>query len=156
MADEETGTTKRTTGASGEEIDSSPTPRHEREQPSLGVFSLPPISLPDVRLPERIHLLLPIPEPATKYTPSVRLRTSWVLAIVVLLDLLDAVVGLIAGFDTLPWLRSVVGLGVSILFAGPAGLLYAWELIATVAGFGWLALAPTATLLVLGRLALRR
>ena len=166
MADEETESGGRTgsgpeasegveqTRKRDEGVDASPTPRHRREEgPSLG-FSLPPISLPKVRLPERLSLLLPIPEPPAKDAPSVRLRTSSVLAAVALLDVLDAAVGVGFGFETLPWLRAVVGLAVSVVFAGPAGLLYGWELLATLAGFGWLALAPTATLLLVGRLLL--
>lgn len=154
MADEKTGSSAKRAQTTGEDIDRSPTPRHEREEGVTGMFSLPPISLPEMQFPERLRVLFP--ETPTKAIPSVRLRTSWVLAIVLLLDLLDATVGLFAGFGTLPWVRGIVGLAVSVVFAGPAGLLYGWELVATLAGFGWLALAPTATLLIFGRLLLRQ
>lgn len=124
-------------------------PREEDEGFSL---SLPPISLPEVRLPERIRLVFPVPDPPERARPR-RVRTSWVLAAVALADALDAAAVLLGGPETLPWARAVLGTLLAILFAGVPGLLYAWELFAILGGVGWLSLAPTVTLLVLARLA---
>ena len=117
-------------------------------------FTLPPISLPQVRLPERVRLLFPIPNPPEPVSRPTRVRFSNVLLVVLLVDVLDAVVVFWAGPETLPWVRGAVGVLASVLVAGPGGLLYAWELLATLTGFGWLALAPTATALLLGRVVL--
>jgi hypothetical protein len=124
-------------------------PREDDEGFSL---SLPPISLPEVRLPDRIRLVFPVPEPPeTRFRPR-RVRTSWVLVAVALADALDAAAVLLGGPETLPWARAVAGTVLSILFAGFAGLLYPWELIAALGGHGWLSIAPTATLLLVARL----
>jgi len=123
-------------------------PREDDEGFSL---SLPPISLPDVRLPDRIRLVFPVPEPPERTRPR-RVRTSRVLAAVALADALDAAAVLLGGPETLPWARAAVGTLLSALFAGFPGLLYSWELFAALGGVGWLSVAPTATLLVLARL----
>jgi len=123
-------------------------PREDDEGFSL---SLPPISLPKVRLPDRIRLAFPIPEPPERARPR-RVRTSRLLVAVALADALDAVAVLLGGPGTLPWVRATAGTLLSILFAGFPGLLYSWELFAVLGGVGWLSVAPTATLLVVARL----
>lgn len=115
-------------------------------------LSLPPISLPEVRLPDRIRLVFPAPDPPERIRRPRRVRTSWVLVAVALADALDAAAVLLGGPETLPWVRAALGTLLSILFAGFPGLLYAWELFASLGGMGWLSVAPTATLLVVARL----
>ena len=114
-------------------------------------FTLPPMTLPRMELPERIRLLFPLPEPPERSYPTLRVRVSHVLLVALLVDLLDVAAVLWVGTEPLWLARGAVGLAVSLAVAGPAGLLYGWELLATVAGFGPLALAPSATLLVLVR-----
>lgn len=115
-------------------------------------FSLPPISLPEVRFPERIRLVLSAPSaPETTHRP-IRVRASWVLLAVVLVDALDALAVVLAGPTTLPWVRAAVGLLLAVVVAGLPGLLYAWELLAILGGVGVLSVAPTLTALVLLRL----
>lgn len=113
-------------------------------------FSLPPISLPVVRLP-RLLQAFRMPEPPEKVDRPERVRTSRVLLVVALADALDAAAVLWAGPATLPWVRAAAGTLLSAVLAGPVGLLYAWELFAVLGGIGWATLAPTATLLVAAR-----
>ena len=127
-----------------------PRPRERDETEGFG-FSLPPIKLPEVKFPERIRLVFPIPEPPEKVSKPTHVRVSQVLLAAVLADALDALAVILAGPTTLPWVRATAGTLLSILVAGPFGLLYAWELLAILEGVGWLALAPTLTLLVLAR-----
>lgn len=115
-------------------------------------FSLPPIFLPEMRLPERIRLLFPAPDRPEKPSRPTQVRASRVLLVVALADGLDAAVALLAGPGTLPWARAAVGTLLSVVLVGFPGLLYAWELVAILGGFGLLSLAPTATALVLARL----
>ncbi|WP_115864022.1 hypothetical protein [Halorussus litoreus] len=117
-------------------------------------FSLPPITLPEMRLPERIRLVFPIPDPPEKVSKPVRIEASRVLLAVVLADALDAFVVALAGPETLAWARGAVGILVSVVLVGGPGLLYAWELFAILGGIGVLSLAPTLTALVLARLLL--
>jgi hypothetical protein len=138
---------------SGSEDAGRPRPRERDETEGLG-FSLPPIKLPEVKFPDRIRLVFPIPEPPEKVSKPTRIKVSQVLLAVVLVDALDALAVLLVGPTTLPWVRATAGTLLSILFAGPLGLLYPWELLAIVGGAGWLALAPTLTLLVLARMTL--
>ena len=115
-------------------------------------FSLPPILLPKMRLPERIRLLFPAPDPPEKPSRPTRVRASRVLLVVALADGLDVAVALWAGPGALPWARAAAGTLLSVVLVGFPGLLYAWELLAILVGFGWLSFAPTATALVLVRL----
>lgn len=117
-------------------------------------FSLPPILLPDVQLPERIRLTFPIPDPPEKVSRPTRIKASWVLLAVALADALDAFAVIWAGPVTLPWVRAAIGLLLAIVFVGGPGLLYAWELFAILGGIGWLSVAPTLTALILGRILL--
>ncbi|MFC4550185.1 MULTISPECIES: hypothetical protein [Halorussus] len=129
-----------------------PTTRAERDDERSGFsFTLPPMTLPRMELPERIRLLFPLPEPPERSYPTLRVRVSHVLLVALLVDLLDAATVLWVGGEPFWWARGAVGLAVSLAVAGPAGLLYGWESLATLGGFGLLALAPTATLLVLVR-----
>jgi hypothetical protein len=138
MADEDAGRTR---------------PR-ERDEETGFSFSLPPILLPDVRLPERIRLVFPTPDPPEKVSKPTRVRVSWVLFGAVLADALDAFAVVWAGPATLPWVRATLGLLLAVVLAGGLGLLYAWELFAILGGVGWLSVAPTLTALVLGRMLL--
>jgi hypothetical protein len=117
-------------------------------------FSLPPIKLPEMKFPERIRLAFPVPDPPEKVPKPTRVRVSWVLVAVLVADTLDALAVALVGPTTLPWARAAVGTLASILLAGPLGLLYPWELVAILNGFGWLSVAPTLTLLVLARVVL--
>lgn len=127
----------------------------EREETQGFSLSLPPISLPEVRLPERIRVVFSVPDPLSE-TPEAasrpkRVRVSHVLLAALLVDALDALAAVWLGSTALPWARAAVGTLFGIGFAGPLGLAYAWELVAILGGSGWLALAPTATALVLLR-----
>ncbi|WP_135806732.1 hypothetical protein [Halorussus marinus] len=124
-------------------------PREDDEGLSL---SLPPISLPAVRLPDRIRLVFPVPDPPEPIARPRRVRTSWVFVAVALADALDAAAVLVGGPTALPWVRATAGTVLSILFAGLPGLLYSWELFAALGGRGCLSVAPTATLLVVAGL----
>lgn len=115
-------------------------------------FSLPPILLPEMRLPERIRLVFPVPDPPEKPSRPARIRTSRVVLVVALADGLDAALALWAGPDALLWARAAAGILLSIVLVGFPGLLYAWELLAILGGFSLLSLFPTATALVLARL----
>jgi hypothetical protein len=126
----------------------------ERDEKTGFSFSLPPILLPDVQLPERIRLAFPTPDPPEKVLKPTRVRVSWVLFGVVLADALDAFAVVWAGPATLPWVRAALGVVLAVVLAGGLGLLYAWELFAILGGVGWLSVAPTLTALVLGRMLL--
>lgn len=127
---------------------------HDQDEATGFSFSLPPILLPDVRLPERIRLAFPTPDPPEKVSPPTRVRVSWVLVVVAFADALDAFAVIWAGPATLPWVRASLGLLLAIVFVGGPGLLYAWELFAILGGVGWLSVAPTLTALILGRILL--
>ncbi|NEU55709.1 hypothetical protein [Halorussus sp. MSC15.2] len=128
----------------------------ERDEETDFSLSLPPMSLPEMRLPERIRLVFPVPDPPEKVSRPTRVEVSWVLLAVVLADTLDALAVVWAGPATLPWVRAAVGLLLSLVLVGGAGLVYAWELLAILGGFGALSLAPTLTALVLARIVLSR
>ncbi|WP_128476510.1 hypothetical protein [Halorussus pelagicus] len=146
MADEDAGRSRPRESASE---------RGRRERDDSGFrFSLPPMSLPEVRLPERIRLVFPVPEQPEKISRPTRVRVSWVLLAVVLADALDAFAVLWAGPETLAWARATVGVVVAVVLAGGPGLLYGWELLAILGGVGWLSFAPTLTALVLARILL--
>ncbi|PSP56082.1 hypothetical protein BRC82_02805 [Halobacteriales archaeon QS_1_67_19] len=123
----------------------------ERDESEGFSFSLPPILLPEVRLPERIRLAFPTPDPPEKTSRSRRVRVSSVLFAALLVDALDALAVVWSGPAALPWVRGALGTLFGVAFAGPLGLAYAWELVAILAGHGWVALAPTATALVVMR-----
>ncbi|WP_227353429.1 hypothetical protein [Haladaptatus salinisoli] len=124
----------------------------DRDDDSGIRFTLPPMSLPPITLPGRIRLVFPAferperPERSTK----VRVRTRNVVAALLVFDALDALLAL-SGSPT-PWLRAVVGTVVAGVVVGPVGLVHLWEGIAVAAGAGWLAVVPSATLLLLARL----
>ncbi|WP_135853749.1 hypothetical protein [Halorussus salinus] len=128
--------------------------RRDRDDETGFRFSLPPVVLPEMRLPERIRLVFPIPDPPEKVSRPTKVRVSWVLLAVVLADALDAAVVLAAGPETLTWARAAVGLVAAAFLVGGPGLLYAWELLAVLGGLGWLSVAPTLTVLVLARIVL--
>jgi hypothetical protein len=129
-------------------------PRPSEPEDGTGFsFSIPPIELPEMKFPERIRLAFPIPEPPEKVSKPTRVRVSWVLLAVLVADALDALAVALVGPTILPWARAAVGTLVSILLAGPLGLLYPWELLAILGGVGWLSVAPTLTLLALVRIA---
>lgn len=119
-------------------------------------FALPPISLPEIRFPERIRLAFPVPEPPEKVSRPTRVRVSGVLLAVVLVDALDALAVAWAGPAAYAWVRAALGILLAVTLVGGPGLLYAWELLAILGGFGGLSLAPTLTALVLGRILLSR
>ncbi|MFC7082385.1 hypothetical protein [Halorussus caseinilyticus] len=125
--------------------------REDRDGGGLDL-SLPPILLPDVRLPERIRLVFPVPDPPEKVSRPTRIRVSWVIVAVALADALDALTVAFAGPKTLAWVRAVAGVLLSVVLVGGPGLLYAWELLAILGGVGVLSVAPTLTLLVLARI----
>ncbi|NHN59974.1 MULTISPECIES: hypothetical protein [Halorussus] len=153
MADEDAGRTRRRDRTGGPESPRERDPA-DRGDSSGFSFSLPPISLPEMRLPERIRLVFPVPEPPERVTHPTRVRVSWVLLAVVLADVLDALAVLWAGPETLAWVRAAVGVLVGVVLVGGPGLLYAWELFAILGGFGALSFAPTLAALVLARLVL--
>jgi hypothetical protein len=115
-------------------------------------FSLPPISLPEMHLPERIRLVVPIPDPPEKVSRPTRVRASWVLLAVTLADVLDALVVAWAGPTALVWVRAALGTLAAVVLVGGPGLLYAWELLVILGGFGLVSVAPTLTVLVLARM----
>src|SRR6056297_2201846 len=104
--------------------------RRDRDDETGFSFSLPPMVLPEMKLPERIRLAFPVPNPPEKVSRPTKVRVSWVLLAVVLADTLDAAVVLAAGPETLLWARAAVGLVAAALLVGGPGLLYAWELLA--------------------------
>ncbi|WP_137284728.1 hypothetical protein [Halorussus salinisoli] len=128
-------------------------PRERDDDPGFR-FSLPPISLPEMQLPERIRLVFPVPDPPEKVSRPTRVKVSWVLLVVVLVDVADALAVGLGGPATLPWVRAAVGVLLSAVLVGGPGLLYAWELLAILGGFGTLSVAPTLTVLVLARIVL--
>ena len=156
MADEDAGRAVRDDDAGRTVADTEAgRPRPSESDDGEGFsFSLPPIKLPEMRLPERIRLVFPVPDPPEKASQPTRVRVSWVLVAVLVADVLDALAVALVGPATLPWARAAVGTLASILLVGLPGLLYAWELVAISAGFGWLSVAPTLTLLVLARVVL--
>jgi hypothetical protein len=111
-------------------------------------FTLPPLRLPAFTLPDHFRLVIPRTPP--KHNPvRVSARTALVAALA--FDLLDALVVLLAG-AAVPWPRTFVGALALAPLVGPVGLAYAWEGVAATVGLPWLAVAPSATLLVLARL----
>ncbi|WP_132057954.1 hypothetical protein [Halorussus amylolyticus] len=148
MADEDAGRSR-------ERSRSRERNRGADEKPSFS-FSLPPMSLPDVRLPDRIRLVFPFPDPPEKVARRTRVRASRVLLVVALADALDFAAILWAGPSGLPWIRAALGTLLSVTLVGLPGLLYAWELLAVFLGFGWLTVAPTLLLLTVARLVVGR
>jgi hypothetical protein len=138
-------------GRSGPRERSGERGRPERdEDPGFG-FSLPPMSLPEMRLPERIRLVFPRPDPPETDSRPTRVRVSWVVLAVVLADALDAFAVVWTGPETLAWVRAAFGILAAAVLVGGPGLLYGWELLAILGGFGWLSVSPTLTALVLAR-----
>src|SRR6056297_1425647 len=119
MADEDAGRSRR-------RDQSRERGRRDRDDERGFSFSLPPMSLPEMRLPERIRLVFPMPDPPEKVSRPTRVRVSWVLLAVVLADALDAFAVLWAGPETLAWARAAVGVVVAVVLVGGPGLLYGW------------------------------
>jgi hypothetical protein len=115
-------------------------------------FTLPPMRLPPVTLPERVRLVFPLFELPERPERSsrVRVRTKHLVAVLLLFDLLDAILAVWFG-SPVPWVRALVGVGLTALLVGPVSLLYLWEPLAAVFGVGWLAVVPSATLLLFVR-----
>ena len=118
----------------------------DRDRPTLS-FTLPSITVPPFRLPERFYVVLP-PKMRRRERESGLLSH---LLLALLVDLIDAALALSAaplGVD----LARVLGGGVVVfLLVGTPGLLYAWEGVAVLFGFARLTAVPTATLLVSAR-----
>ncbi|EFW94059.1 hypothetical protein ZOD2009_02910 [Haladaptatus paucihalophilus DX253] len=115
-------------------------------------FTLPPMHLPPLSLPEQIRLVVPLfklPERPER-SSQVRVRTKYLVAALLLFDLLDAILAVGLGSPA-PWLRALVGVGLTATLIGPASLLYLWEPLAVVFGVGWVTVVPSATLLLLTR-----
>jgi hypothetical protein len=153
MADEDAGRTRPRERGSHDRGSHDPNP-HERDEETGFSFSLPPILLPDMELPERIGLAFSTLDPPEKVSRPTRVRVSWLLLGVVLVDALDAFAVIWTGPETLAWTRAALGLLLGVVFVGGPGLLYAWELFAILGGVGWLSVAPTLTALVLGQVLL--
>jgi len=115
-------------------------------------FTLPPMRLPPLTLPERIRLVFPLFELPERPERSsrVRVRTKHIVAALLLFDLLDAILAVWFGSPA-PWVRALVGVGLTALLVGPVSLLYLWEPLAAAVGVGWLAVVPSATLLLVAR-----
>lgn len=115
-------------------------------------ITLPPIRLPPLFpegrppfFPERLSVVLPAPE---------RVRGSGnPLLAAVALDVVDAVVVLALGGGLA---RVVLGTLLAGALAGPIGIAYALEALPGTVGPPWLAVLPSATLLVLARVLLDR
>lgn len=111
-------------------------------------FTLPPIQVPPFTLPD--HLGIVFPRTPEKRAP-VRVDARTVLVVALAFDLLDALVVVLAG-AAVPWPRAFAGTLALAPLLGPVGLAYAWEGVAATVGLPWLAVVPSATLLVLVRL----
>ncbi|SIR46484.1 hypothetical protein SAMN05421858_2343 [Haladaptatus litoreus] len=124
----------------------------DRDDDSGFSFTLPPMRLPPVTFPDRVRLIVPVferpKEPDKSTRLRVRLRT--LVAFLLLFDVVDAL--LVLQGSPAPWFRAVVGTVLMTIVAGPIGSVYLWEGFAVFAGIGWLAVAPSATLLLFARL----
>jgi hypothetical protein len=108
-------------------------------------FSLPPIRLPPL-FPEDFRVLWPAGD-----TPPHRVSKRTAAAALVAFDLVDAALALTVDSVAVTAARTVGG---SLIAAGTFGLLgvpYVLEAVAALAGYGWLTVAPTLTLLLLVR-----
>lgn len=105
-------------------------------------FSLPPISLPPL-FPETLEIRLPVPGYRTARTVSV----GWTLVAILGYDVADALLAL-SGSWPVGLVRSVGGLLLGGMIAGPAGAIYVWEVLAVVLGAETVTAFPT--LLVVG------
>lgn len=124
----------------------------ERDDDSGFSFTLPPIRLPPMTLPDRVRLIVPVFEHPTSPELSTRLRVRvrTLVALALLFDVIDAL--FVLRGSPAPWFRAVVGTALLFVVVGPAGVAYLWEALAVFAGVGWLAVVPSATLLLLTRL----
>lgn len=101
-------------------------------------FTLPPIRLPTTLFPEGLRLQIP----------------GWAsgkgnrLLAAIILDLGDAAVVILIG-DSL--VRPFIGTAVMALLQGPYGLVYAIEILPTLANLSFLAVVPSATILTYTR-----
>ncbi|WP_440007820.1 hypothetical protein [Halomicrococcus sp. SG-WS-1] len=114
-------------------------------------FTLPPLRLPAFTLPDRIHFLYPTPPGRNRDHAPVQVSTRTAFAVALALDLLDVLVVLFAGAAA-PWLRAALGAFALAPLVGAFGVGYVWEGVAAAAGLPWLAVVPSATLLLLARL----
>ena len=120
--------------------------RKRGPRPKLS-FSIPPITLPPMRLPERFFVLLP-PKMRRRERESGLLSRVLLALVVDLVDLSLALAG--AAFLT-DLVRTGTGTVLALVFAGLLGVVYAWEVLAVLVGLPWLTAVPTATPLVLAR-----
>ncbi|GAA0226539.1 hypothetical protein [Haladaptatus pallidirubidus] len=123
----------------------------DRDDDSGFSFTLPPMRIPPVTLPDRVRLIVPVferPEQPDKST-RLRVRLRTLVAFLLLFDLVDAL--LVLQGSPAPWFRAVIGTALLTIVVGPVSFAYLWEGLAVFAGVGWLAVAPSATLLLLAR-----
>lgn len=118
----------------------------DRDGPKLS-FTLPPISVPSFRLPDRFYVILP-PKMRRRERESGLLSH---LLLAVLVDLVDAALALAAASSGIDLARALGGVVISFLLVGAPGLFYAWEGLAVLLGFARFTALPTATLLVSAR-----
>lgn len=118
----------------------------DRDQSDAGFsFSLPPIRLPPL-FPKDFRVLWPVGD-----TPPHRVSKRTAAAALVAFDVADGALALTVDSVAVTAARTVGG---SLIAAGTFGLLgvpYALEAVAALAGYGWLTVAPTLTLLLLVR-----
>ena len=118
----------------------------DRDRPTLS-FTLPSITVPPIRLPERFYVVLP-PKMRRRERES-GLLSHFLLALLV--DLVDAALVLSTASLGVDLARVLGGLVMAVLLVGAPGLLYAWEVLAVPLGFARFTALPTATLLVSAR-----
>lgn len=122
-------------------------------------FRLPPITLPPL-FPDRLEVQLPVP--GYRYARAV--SSGWMLVVLLLFDLMDALlaltttpatigsvngmVGAVGPIDAVGLVRTLGGAVIAVSVARGVGLLYLWELLAVIGGYGALTAFPT--LVVLG------
>lgn len=111
-------------------------------------FSLPPIKLPPL-FPETLEIRLPVPGYRTARTVSV----GWTLVTILGFDVADALLA-VSATGPVGLVRSIGGLLLAGMIAGPAGAIYLWEVLAVVVGAGTFTAFPT--LLVVGILGMIR
>jgi hypothetical protein len=125
----------------GDDHDSS-----DRDQSRSALsFSLPPIRLPPL-FPDDFRVLWPVGG-----TPTTRVSRRTAAAALVAFDVLDAVLVLTVDAAAVTAARTVGGTLAAAGAFGPLGAVYALEAAAALAGYGWLTVAPTLTLLLLVR-----
>lgn len=122
--------------------------RDDRRRSGPGLsFSLPAITLPPVRLPERFFAFLP-PKMRRRERES-GLLSRVVLALLV--DLADLWLALSGATFLADLVRTGTGTALALVLTGGIGALYAWEVVAVVLSVSMLTAVPTATPLVLAR-----